>query len=157
MMPDQLDQEVIGEDEGQEDRHRCQRGRQDRTPYFLRPLRHRTFGRSAGSREAIDILEHHHTVVEQHPDRQRHPDQRQAVDRYPEGIKEIEGGINGDRNREGDKKHQPEIFQKQPEDQHRQQSAHQRQVDNLVDVILHRLRRVFLYDDLHVQVFQFLI
>ena len=95
MMPDQLDHKVVGENEGKEDRHRRQRSRHDRTPYLLCTLCNGTFGRTTGSRKAVDIFKHHHTIVEQHPDSQCHPHQRQTVDRYTEGIEEIKCRING--------------------------------------------------------------
>ena len=157
MMSDQLDHKIIRKDERQKDSDRRQRCRHNRTPYLFRSLRYRTFGRTTGCRQAIDILQHDDTVVQQHPDRKRHTDQRQAVDRYTERIKEIECRIDRNRYGKSDKEYQPQVLQEQPQDQYGQQPAHQGQINDLVDIVLHRFRRILLHHNLHVQISQLLV
>ena len=151
MVSHQLNQEIIGKDEGQEDRDRRQGGGEDGTPDLARTLRHRAFGRTSGGRKAVDILQDHHAIIQQHTDRQRHTDQCKTVDRNSRPVEEIERRIDGDRDGQGDKEHQPEVLQEEPEDDDGKQAPHNREVNDLVDVVLHRLRLIVLNHDREVK------
>ena len=78
------------------------------------------FGRIAVSRQTINILKHHDTIIQQHSDGQRHSYQGKTIDSDTKSVEEVESRI--DRNRYGkcDKKHQPHILQEKPKNEHSQ-------------------------------------
>ena len=121
MVPDQFYQEIIRKNERQEHSNGSQGSRHNGAPHFFCSLRYRTFGRIAVSRQTINILKHHDTIIQQHSDGQRHSYQGKTIDSDTKSVEEVESRI--DRNRYGkcDKKHQPHILQEKPKNEHSQQ------------------------------------
>ena len=73
--------------------------RRNGAPHFFCSLRYRTFGRIAVSRQTINILKHHDTIIQQHSDGQRHSYQGKTIDSDTKSVEEVESRI--DRNRYG--------------------------------------------------------
>ena len=80
MVPDQFYQEIIRKNERQEYSNGSQGSRHNGAPHFFCSLRYRTFGRIAVSRQTINILKHHDTIIQQHSDGQRHSYQGKTID-----------------------------------------------------------------------------
>ena len=99
MVPDQFYQEIIRKNERQEYSNGSQGSRHNGAPHFFCSLRYRTFGRIAVSRQTINILKHHDTIIQQHSDGQRHSYQGKTIDSNTKSVEEVESRI--DRNRYG--------------------------------------------------------
>ena len=80
MVPDQFYQEIIRKNERQEHSNGSQGSRHNGAPHFFCSLRYRTFGRIAVSRQTINILKHHDTIIQQHSNSQRHSYQGKTID-----------------------------------------------------------------------------
>ena len=93
MVPDQFYQEIIRKNERQEYSNGSQGSRHNGAPHFFCSLRYRTFGRIAVSRQTINILKHHDTIIQQHSNSQRHSYQGKTIDSDTKSVEEVEIGM----------------------------------------------------------------
>ena len=131
-------------DEGRRYEHGTehQRNRDHRTGDF----RHRPPGRLAGGeplrQPAFDVLHDHNGVVDDNADRQHKTEEREIVEREPKQLHD--GKRANQRHRHGDHRDDrgpPRLEKHEHHDEHQHDRLEERLVD-LVDALLHELRRV---------------
>jgi len=157
MTPQDADHVLRGKDKRQENSDGGQGGGYHRTPNLSGPLDHCFIRSVAFPSQPVDILQHDHTVVEEHAYRQGHTHQGKAVDGDSEGIEEVKSRKDRHRDGQGNNGHNPYVFQKDPQDENGQQSPYQGQRDDLVDVFFHGFSSIRLNDDFDVTGGQFTV
>ena len=77
---------------------------------FRCALRNSRVGINSLSGKPVNIFEHYHTIVQQHPHGERHAHQCQAVKGDAVGVEKVESGVNGNRDGQRDERDNPGHF-----------------------------------------------
>ena len=99
---------------------------------------------------AHDVLEHHDRVVDDDPDRERKPQQREGVDREAEEVQDDERADERRRNREEHVERRRERAEKEIADDRGQERRQRQREDQLVRALVDELGRVDDRRELHV-------
>jgi hypothetical protein len=108
------DKKVCRKDEGQKDRHRGKRSRNDGTHHLVRSSHNRFFARYFVYDVTIDVLYNHNAVIHQHADCQSHSNERKAIYGNIVSVKEVESCKYRDRNRKRDGQNKFHTAKKDP-------------------------------------------
>ncbi|VWC36642.1 hypothetical protein BUB20358_06688 [Burkholderia ubonensis] len=141
-LPVELAGQARHERERDEHAGKRQRDRDDRRAHFLHREIGRILRRQPPGDIALDVFHHHDRVVDDDPDRQHHPEQRQRVDRESEHEQQREGADNRNGHRQQRNDGGAPGLQKQDDDDHDQRDRFEQRGNHGGDAGAHELGRI---------------
>ena len=142
LVAEELPRDSLDEHDGQEHRNARERRRRHRRGHLVGPVHRGARERHALFAFAIDRLQHHDGVVDEHSNSQRQPSERHDVERNIEAVHEQERRHHRERNRRGDDGRAAEIAQEQEQNADGEKAADHGRIAHFLDRLLDEMRLV---------------